>query len=369
VRFASPAVDVHAPFTRAGERFHLLDLRSVVTVGIHDPKGKDTNVNQNRFAALAAAALSGALVLAGCGGQNNDTDDPGSGGNGGSAVSGEVRVDGSSTVAPLTSAAGEIFKEENSGVNVSVGTSGTGAGFEKFCAGETDIQDASRPIKDEEKEACESKGIEYVEVLVANDALTVVANSENDWVDCLTVDQLKKIWEPGAEGKVTTWKQVDPSFPDEKLDLYGPGTDSGTFDYFTDAINGEEGASRADYNASEDDNVLVQGVQGNKAALGYFGYTYFEENADSLKAVKVDGGKGCTEPSAETAQSGDYTPLARPLFIYVGKKAYADKPQVKAFVDYYVENDAEISESVKFIPLSEEQRSEAQTAAGTLDAA
>ncbi len=366
-RFASPAVDVHPAFIRAGERFHLFDLRSVVTVDTHDPKGKDTNVNQNRFAALAAAALGGALLLASCGGQNQD---PGSGSNGGSekALSGEVRVDGSSTVAPLTSAAGEIFKESESGVNVSVGTSGTGAGFEKFCAGETDIQDASRPVKDEEKAACESKGIEYVEILVANDALTVVANSENDWIDCLTVDQLKKIWEPGAEGKVTTWKQVDASFPDEKLDLYGPGTDSGTFDYFTDAINGEEGASRADYNASEDDNVLVQGVQGNKAALGYFGYTYFEENADTLKAVKVDGGKGCVEPSAETAQSGDYTPLARPLFIYVNKKSYTDKAQVKAFVDYYVENDADISDSVKFIPLSDDQRSKAQSAAGTLNA-
>jgi phosphate transport system substrate-binding protein len=329
-------------------------------------------VNHNRFAALAAAALGGALVLASCGGQNPESEST-SGGEGGqgSAVSGEVRVDGSSTVQPLTAAAGELFKEQESGVNVSVGTSGTGGGFQKFCAGETDISDASRPIKDESPEApdCEKNGIEYAEIQVANDALTVVVNKENDWVDCLTVEQLKKMWEPGAEKRITTWKQIDPKFPAEKLDLYGPGTDSGTFDYFTDEINGEEGASRADYNASEDDNVLVQGVAGSTGALGYFGYSYYEENTDKLKAVKIDGGGGCVDPSSETAQAGDYTPLARPLFIYVSKKAYADKAHVKAFVDYYVDNDAEISELAKFIPLSDQQRTEAQEAASALGGA
>jgi phosphate transport system substrate-binding protein len=323
---------------------------------------KDYDVNHKRFAVIATAALSGALALAGCGGQGNTTSNPTDGSSTGAAASGEVRVDGSSTVQPLTAAAGELFKEQNQGVNVSVGTSGTGGGFKKFCAGETDISDASRPIKDEEKAECDKNGIEYAEVQVANDALTVVVNPENNWAECLTVDQLKKMWEPAAEKKVTTWKQVDPKFPAEKLDLYGPGTDSGTFDYFTDEINGEEGASRADYNASEDDNVLVQGVEGCKGALGYFGFSYFEENADKLKAVKIDGGKGCVAPSSEAAQDGSYTPLARPLFIYVSKKAYAEKAQVKAFVDFYVKSDKEITELAKFVPLNDDQRTKAQSA-------
>ncbi|MEQ4208172.1 PstS family phosphate ABC transporter substrate-binding protein [Actinopolymorpha sp. B17G11] len=326
-------------------------------------------MNHNRFAAFAAAALGGALVLASCGGQNTGSESTTGEGGQGSALSGEVRVDGSSTVQPLTAAAGELFKEQESGVNVSVGTSGTGGGFKKFCAGETDISDASRPIKDEEKAECEKNGIEYAEVQVANDALTVVVNPENTWAECLTVEQLNAMWAPEAEKKVTTWKQVDPTFPAEKLDLYGPGTDSGTFDYFTDEINGEEGASRADYNASEDDNVLVQGVAGSKSALGYFGLSYFEENSDKLKAVKIDGGSGCVEPSIETAQAGDYAPLGRPLFIYVAKKAYADKPHVKAFVDFYVKSDEEITELAKFVPLNDEQRTTAQDAVAGISGA
>lgn len=322
-------------------------------------------MNHKRFAALAAAALGGALALAGCGGQN--TQDTGDGsGSGGSGPRGEVRVDGSSTVQPLTAAAGELFKEQNPDVDVSVGTSGTGGGFEKFCAGETDISDASRPIDDEEKVACAENGVEYTEIIVANDALTVVVHPENDWAECLTVEQLNKIWAPESEGKVTSWKQVDPSFPDEKLDLYGPGTDSGTFDYFTDAINGEEGASRADYSPSEDDNVLVQGVAGSKGGLGYFGLSYYEENADKLKAVQIDSGNGCVAPSIETAQAGEYTPLSRPLFIYVSKKSYAEKPHVKAFVDFYVENDEEITELAKFVPLNDDQRAKAKEAVGGL---
>jgi phosphate transport system substrate-binding protein len=325
-------------------------------------------VNHNRFAAFAAAALGGALMLASCGGQNSGAGTT-SGENGEGSVSGEVRVDGSSTVQPLTAAAGELFKVQEAGVNVSVGTSGTGGGFQKFCAGETDISDASRPIKDEEKAECEKNGIEYAEVQVANDALTVVVNPENTWAECLTIEQLTTMWAPEAEGKVTTWKQVDPTFPAEKLELYGPGTDSGTFDYFTDEVNGEEGASRADYNASEDDNVLVQGVAGSKGALGYFGLSYFEENSDKLKAVKIDGGNGCVEPSIETAQAGDYAPLGRPLFIYVAKKAYADKPQVKAFVDFYVASDQEITELAKFVPLNDKQRTTAQEAVAALGGA
>ena len=328
---------------------------------------RTTKVNQNRFAALAAAALGSTLVLAGCGGQNPGSDSDSATGGSGDGISGEVRVDGSSTVQPLTAAAGELFKEQEPDVDVSVGTSGTGGGFEKFCAGETDISNASRPIEEDETAECEQNGIEYVEIQVANDALTVVVNPENTWAECLTVDQLRKIWEPEAEGKVTTWKDVDPSFPAEQLDLYGPGTDSGTFDYFTDVINGEEGASRADYNASEDDNVLVQGVAGSKGGIGYFGLSYYEENSDKLKAVQVDGGSGCVAPSIETAQAGEYTPLARPLFIYVSRKAYADKPHVKAFVDYYVENNQKITELAQFVPLNDEQRSKAQEAVSALD--
>ena len=313
----------------------------------------------NRIARTTAvtSALALSLALAACGGGNESSAD---------GVTGEVVTDGSSTVQPLTAAAGELFSEENSDVNVSVATSGTGGGFEKFCAGETSISNASRPIKDEEKAICDEKGIEFTELRIATDALTVVTSKENDFVTCLTTDELKKMWEPGAEDKVTTWKQINSKFPAEKIELYGPGTDSGTFDYFTDVINGEEGASRSDYNASEDDNVIVKGVGGSPNALGYFGYTYFEENADTLKAVEVDSGEGCVAPSAETAQDGTYAPLSRPLFIYVNKDDYAKKKQVAAFVDYYVEQDQAISEAAKFITLNDEQRTELETALESL---
>ncbi len=249
---------------------------------------------------------------------------------------------------------------ENTGVNITVGTSGTGGGFKKFCEGQTQISNASRPIKDEEKAACAAKGIEYQEIVVANDALTVVANKENTFLKCLTVEELKTLWEPAATGKVTKWNQVNPSFPAEDIKLYGPGTDSGTFDYFTDEINGEEGASRTDYEPSEDDNVIVQGVSGDKNASGYFGFTYFEENADALKAVEVDNGKGCVAPSAETARDGSYAPLSRPLYIYIDKKAFASNAALKAFVNFFVENDAKIAEAAKYIPLSDEQKKTAQ---------
>ena len=306
-------------------------------------------------AVFSALALS--FALAACGGGNEPSAD---------GVSGEVVTDGSSTVQPLTAAAGELFSEENSDVNVSVATSGTGGGFEKFCAGETSISNASRPMKDEEKAICDEKGIEYAELRIATDALTVVTSKENDFLTCLTTDELKKLWEPAAEDKVTTWDQVNSEFPAEKIELYGPGTDSGTFDYFTDVINGEEGASRSDYNASEDDNVIVKGVGGSPNALGYFGYTYFEENADTLKAVEVDNGDGCVAPSAEAAQEGQYAPLSRPLFIYVNKADYAEQKQVAAFVDFYVAQDQAISEAAKFITLNDEQRTELETALESL---
>ena len=304
-----------------------------------------------------SSALALSLALAACGGGNESSAD---------GVAGEVVTDGSSTVQPLTAAAGELFSEENSDVNVSVATSGTGGGFEKFCAGETSISNASRPIKDEEKAICDEKGIEFTELRIATDALTVVTSKENDFVTCMTTDELKKMWEPGAEDKVTTWKQVKSDLPADKFELYGPGTDSGTFDYFTDVINGEEGASRSDYNASEDDNVIVKGVGGSPNAIGYFGYTYFEENADTLKAVEVDSGEGCVAPSAETAQDGTYAPLSRPLFIYVNKDDYAKEKQVAAFVDFYVEQDQAISEAAKFITLNDEQRTELEAALESL---
>ena len=298
---------------------------------------------------LLAALLIG-VALAGCGGGDDE------GGGGGDGLSGRIQADGSSTVGPFTTLAAEQFGRENSDVRVTVGVSGTGGGFERFCAGETDISNASRPIEDDEKAACESKGIDYVEFQVANDALTVVVNPENE-VDCLTVAQLKKIWEPSS--KVNNWNQVDPSFADEKLSLFGAGTDSGTFDYFTDEINGEEGRSRSDYSATEDDNVPVQGVAGTKGALGYFGFSYFEQNQDKVKAVAIDGGGGCVEPSVETAQDGSYKPLSRPLFIYV-KKASFERPEVEAFVRYIIDNADSIAEGALFVPLTDEQVQKAE---------
>jgi phosphate transport system substrate-binding protein len=291
------------------------------------------------------------FALAGCGGDEND-----GGGDGGSGLSGRITADGSSTVGPLATLAAERFGGDNSGVRVTVGVSGTGGGFERFCAGETDISNASRPIEDDEKTACSEKGVDFTELQVANDALTVVVNPENDWATCLTVEQLKTIWEPGS--KVKSWKDVDPSFPDEELTLFGPGTDSGTFDYFTDEINGEEGASRSDYSASEDDNVIVQGVSGEKGALGYFGFSYFDQNQDKLKAVEIDSGDGCVAPSVETAQDGSYRPLARPLFMYV-KNSSLQQPQVKAFVQYLLDNSESLAQDALYVPLTSEQREQA----------
>ncbi|WP_326644383.1 PstS family phosphate ABC transporter substrate-binding protein [Streptosporangium sp. NBC_01755] len=313
---------------------------------------------QRRLSAVATAALVVSLAAA-CGGDAKPSSDGSTSSaapatEAGAALSGEVKIDGSSTVAPLTQAASELFGEEQPQVKVPVGTSGTGGGFEKFCAGETDISNASRAIKDEEKAACEAKGITFTELTVATDALTVVVSKENDWVTCLTTDQLKKMWEPASEGKVKTWKDVDAKFPAEELKLYGPGTDSGTFDYFTDEINGEEGASRKDYSPSENDNDIVTGVSGAKGGLGYFGFTYFEENVDKLKAVEIDSGSGCVAPSVEAAQGGKYTPLARPLFIYPSAVA-VKRPEVAAFLDYYASNINAIAKDAKFIPLNAEQ--------------
>jgi phosphate transport system substrate-binding protein len=310
-----------------------------------------------RLTLIGLAAL--ALLVAGCGGDDDDGEAGGdtAAANGGD-LSGRIEADGSSTVGPFTTRAAERFQQENSGVQITVGVSGTGGGFERFCAGETDVSNASRPIEDDEKAACEEKAVEFVEFQVANDALTVIANKDNDWATCLTTEQLKKIWEPGS--KIDNWNQVDPSFPDQRLTLFGPGTDSGTFDYFTDVINGEEGASRSDYSASENDNVIVQGVSGEKGGLGYLGFSYYEENQDTLKALEVDAGDGCVAPSVETAQDGTYKPLSRPLLVYAKTESF-QKPEVKAFVGYLLDNAVEIAEEADFVPLTEEQVTKAKS--------
>jgi phosphate transport system substrate-binding protein len=296
-----------------------------------------------------------ALALSACGGADAGSD---SGSEAGGA-SGSVTIDGSSTVFPMSDAAAELLNEENPNINVSVSESGTGGGFERFCNGETDISDASRPIEEDEVAVCEENGIEFTELQVATDALTVVVHPELD-VDCLTVDQLKELW--GPDSTVSNWNELDPSFPDQEIALFGPGTDSGTYDYLAnDVIESETEDTRSDYESSEDDNVLVQGVAGTPGATGYFGYTYYEQNADSLKAVSIDSGDGCVEPSAETAQAGEYTPLARPLFIYVKDEAYADNEAVTEYVDYYIGNLEEIAEIGQFIPLSEDLYSETQS--------
>lgn len=295
------------------------------------------------------AVLAMTLAAAACGGNTSTTGTTA----GAAKLSGAVAVDGSSTVAPLSKAAADIFRETQPDVSVTVGTSGTGGGFEKFCKGETDISDASRKIKDTEKEKCTAAGINPSEFIVANDALSVVVSKENTWATCLTTAQLKKIWDQGST--VNNWNQIDPAFPNEPLKLFGPGTDSGTFDFFTAAINGKEDQSRADYTPSENDNVIVQGVAGSKGGLGYFGFTYYEENKDKLNVVKVDSGGGCVEPSVASAQDGTYKPLSRPLFIYVSNKSIS-KPQVKGFVEFYVSSIDDIVTEAKFVPLTATQK-------------
>jgi phosphate transport system substrate-binding protein len=268
-----------------------------------------------------------------------------------------VKVDGSSTVYPITEAMAEEFQKAQKGkYQVTVGISGTGGGFKKFCRGETDISDASRPIKDSEKEACKQAGIEYIELPIALDALTVVINPKNNWVDQLTVEELKKMWEPDAQGKIVNWKQVREGFPDRPLKLFGPGVDSGTYDYFTEAVVGKEHSSRGDFQASEDDNVLVQGVSSDVNALGFFGLAYYLENKRKLKAVPISwkGGKPVA-PSVEAAKTGTYQPLSRPIFIYVNKKSADEKEHVRKFVEFYLnsKNALKLVKEVGYVPLPE----------------
>ena len=256
-----------------------------------------------------------------------------------SDLSGSVAVDGSSTVFPVTEAVAEEFRSVAPDVRVTVGVSGTGGGFQKFCSGETDISDASRPIKDGEIEACAEAGIDYLELRVGLDGLAVVTHPETGFLECITMDELATLWSPDSEGSVNTWNQVRSSWPTTEITLFGPDTDSGTFDFFTEEVNGEGGASRADYTNSTDDNVLVTGISGTEGASGYFGYAYYAENSDKLKVVAVDGGEGCIIPSDETVSNGSYV-LARPLYIYVSTESLAAKPQVREFVRFYLSDDA-----------------------------
>lgn len=267
-----------------------------------------------------------------------------------------IKIDGSSTVFPITEAVAEDFQIANKKkIKVTVGISGTGGGFKKFCRGEIDISNASRVISKTEMEACAKSGIKYIEMPVALDALTVVVNSKNTWVKSLTLDELKKMWEPSSQNKITSWKQINPNFPDQKIVLYGPGSDSGTFDYFTEVIVGKAKASRGDYTASEDDNVLVRGVSSDLGGIGYFGYAYYFENKDKLRAVAIVNPKGqAVEPSAESVQNGSYVPLSRPIFIYVNAEAL-NRDEIKKFIEYYMTNAMGIIKEVKYMPLNKEQ--------------
>lgn len=312
------------------------------------------------FSKIPAILLfSGVVMLSSCEGQKKESDNS-SGSNG--DLSGSIQIDGSSTVYPITEAVAEEFRQEEPAVRVSVGVSGTGGGMKKFSRGEIDIVDASRPINEKETAVATENNVSFVELTVAFDGLTVVVHPENTWVKDITLSELKKIWEPAAQGTIKRWNQIRPEWPNEELHLYGPGVESGTYDYFTEAIVGESHSSRGDYTASEDDNVLVQGVSTDLYALGFFGYAYYEENKGKLKAVPVDdqneeNGKGAILPSLETVKDGTYAPLSRPLFIYINSNA-ATKPELVEFVNFYLENAPALSEEVGYIQLPEEQYKE-----------
>ena len=304
-----------------------------------------------RFMSAHGVTAALAFGVAACG----DDDESGSSTTGGGNLSGEIQTDGSSTVFPFAQAAAEQFRSENPNVNVTVGESGTGGGFEKFCNKETAISNASRAIKDDEKELCEKNGVAFEEVQVANDGIAIVTNPDLK-IDCLTTDQLKQLW---IDDKVKNYSQLGSGLPDQDVSLYGPGTDSGTFDFFTDEINGEEGLTRKDYQPSEDDNILVEGVSGDKGGLGYFGFSYYEANQDKLNLVAVDAGDGCVKPSKESIQDGSYKPLSRPLFMYPSDSALAE-PQVKAYMDFIIENDGTIAEAAQIVALTPEQQAESK---------
>lgn len=302
------------------------------------------------------SALTVSFAVAACGGGSDSQQQQ--------AAPQVIAIDGSSTVFPIGEAVAEEFQRANPGTRVTVGTSGTGGGFQKFCRAETDISNASRPIKPTEADACRAAGIEFIEIPVAYDGLSVVVNPNNTWVTSMTTAELKRLWQPEAQGSVTRWSQIRQGWPDREIHLYGPGTDSGTFDYFTEAIVGKAQASRGDYTASEDDNVLVQGVSGDEGALGYFGFAYYEENRDKLKLVPIDDGKadngaGPIAPSTETVRNGTYAPLSRPMFMYVNK-AKLQRPEVKAFVDFLLANGPTLVADVGYFAITDAELQQAR---------
>ena len=278
-----------------------------------------------------------------------------------SALGGTIQIDGSSTVFPITQAVAEEFRKEQPNVRVNVAVSGTGGGFKRFTVGETDISNASRPIKDSEREAAASNGIEFIEMRIGTDGLSVMVNNTNNFVECLSIEELNEIWKPGSS--INNWMDVRAGFPDQRLRLYGPDTDSGTFDYFTEEVNGEAQVSRADYTASADDNVLVQGIAGDRGALGYFGYAYYQENKERFKVIAIDAGDGCVAPEPSTIEDGSYKPLSRPLFIYVNVKSL-EKPEVQAFVEYYMDNGYQLTGEEGYIPVERSIYAANKAAAG-----
>lgn len=305
---------------------------------------------------LVAVLTLGMATVIGCGQAQENGGNQGQQEQPQDQLSGTIAIDGSSTVFPVTEAVAEEFMAAHPGVQVTVGVSGTGGGFKKFTAGETQVQNASRPIKDEEKQKAQQNNIQYVDFAIAIDGIAVVVNPQNDWVDHLTVEELKKIWEPNS--KVKKWSDIRPNWPNEEIKLYGPGTDSGTFDYFTEEIVGKAKASRSDYTASEDDNVLVQGVAGDKYALGYFGYAYYVENKDKLKVVPIDGGNGPVTPSEETINKGTYKPLSRPIFIYVNVNELKKRQELQAFAKFYLENAQKLAPQVGYIAIPQNMHEE-----------
>ena len=300
-------------------------------------------LTRGKMRAGLAAIVIGAIasVAVACGASTTPAS------SGAAVLRGEVEIDGSGTVFPITEAVAEEFRKVQPGVQVNVGVSGTGGGFKRFVVGETDISDASRPIKPEEATQATANGVAYVELKVGTDGLTVIAHPNADFVNCLTIDELKRIWEPGSQ--IDNWNQVRSTFPDQRMRLYGPDTDSGTFDYFTEAVMGEAQVSRADYTASADDNVLVQGIGGDRGSLGYFGYAYYAENSSKLKAIGVDAGKGCIAPTPGTIADGSYSPLSRPLYVYVNKQALR-RPEVQAFVQFFMELGGTLTAEVGYVP-------------------
>ena len=320
-----------------------------------------TKQRTTRNLAALVAALALATTAAACGDDENESGASGGGdqAEGPSGLTGSIAIDGSSTVQPFAESAAESFGENNPDVKITVGGAGTGDGFEKFCRGETQISDASRPIEDDEKAACEKEGVAYTELQVANDGITVVTNKDTQ-IDCLTTDQLKEVFGPDA--KATKYNEIDPKLPDQEISLFTPGSESGTYDFFTDEINGEEGVQREKgVQTSADDNQTVTGVEGQAGAMGYFGFSFYEQNQDKLNAVAVDGGSGCVKPSSETIQDGSYKPLARPIFMYVNN-AELKKPEVKGFLQYAVDNQQTVSEAAKIVPMSTEQQDKSKQA-------